>query len=52
MHLSLIKQQIVVTHTTRQTESPALLDSWDTNIPSVKTIYPPIFACPLIFVKT
>ena len=37
--VSFMKEQIVVTHTIRQTEIPALLDSWVTNTPSVK-IYP------------
>jgi len=33
-----MKQQFAVTHTVRQTELPALLDSWFTNIPSVKML--------------
>jgi hypothetical protein len=38
--ISLMKQQFVVTHTIRQTEIPALLDSWVTNAPSVKMLQP------------
>ena len=36
--LRLIKQQSVVTHTIRQTETPALPDSWATNTSSVKML--------------
>ena len=36
----LVKQQFVVTHTIRQTEIPALLGSWITNVHSVKILYP------------
>jgi hypothetical protein len=35
-----MERQYVVTHTVRQTEFPALLDSWVTNTPSVKTLSP------------
>ena len=38
--ISLMKQQFVVTHTIRQTEIPALLDSWVANTPSFKILYP------------
>jgi hypothetical protein len=34
------KKQFVVTHAIRPTEIPALLDSWFTNIPSVKMLCP------------
>jgi len=46
-----MKQQFVITHTMHQTELPALLDSWVTNTPSVKMLYPQkkIY---YIFVKT
>jgi hypothetical protein len=36
----LMKQQVVVTHKFRQTEIPAVLDSWVTNTPSVKILCP------------
>ena len=49
--LSLMKQQIVVTHSIRQNEIPALLDSWVTNTPSVKILHPQKIASPYIFVK-
>jgi hypothetical protein len=35
-----MKQQFVITLTIRQTEIPALLDSWVTNTPSVKMLCP------------
>jgi hypothetical protein len=35
-----MKQQFVVTHTIRQTDIPALPDSWITNIHSVKMLCP------------
>jgi hypothetical protein len=35
-----IKQQFVITHTKHQTGLPALLESWVTNTPSVKMLYP------------
>ena len=50
--ISLMKRQFVVTHTIRQTEMPALLDSCVTNTPSVKTFYPQKIASPYIFIKT
>ena len=37
LHTSVMKWQFVLTHIICQTESPALLDSWVTKIPSVKT---------------
>jgi hypothetical protein len=45
---SLMKQQFILTHTTRQTEIPALLDSLVTNTPSVKMLYSQKISC-LIF---
>jgi hypothetical protein len=36
--ISLSKQQLVVTHTIRQTQTAALLDSLDTRTPSVKIL--------------
>jgi hypothetical protein len=44
--MSFMQQQLVVTHTIRQTEIPALLDSWVTNAPSVKMFCPQQIACP------
>jgi hypothetical protein len=38
--ISLRKQQFVISHTIRQAEVPALLDSWVTNTPSVKMLCP------------
>jgi hypothetical protein len=38
--ISLMKQQFVATHTIRQTEIFALLDSWVRNTPSVKMLCP------------
>jgi hypothetical protein len=35
-----MKGQFVLTHSIRQTEFPALLDSWVTNTPSVKMLCP------------
>jgi len=46
-----MQQQLVVTHTIRQTEIPALLDSWVTNASSVKVLCPQQIACPYIFVN-
>ena len=37
LYTSVMKWQFVLTHIICQTESPALLDRWVTNIPSVKT---------------
>ena len=37
-----MKQQFVTTHTIRQIEIPALLDSRVTNTPPVKMYFPPI----------
>jgi len=37
--IPLMKQQFVLTHTIRQNEIPALLDSWVTDTPSVKMLY-------------
>jgi hypothetical protein len=37
LYTSVMKWQFVLTHIICQTESPAFLDSWVTNIPSVKT---------------
>lgn len=49
MGISLMKHQFVVTHTSHQTEIPALLDSWVVDIPSVKNVCPQkllhIFSC-------
>jgi hypothetical protein len=49
---SLMKQQLVVTHTIHQTEVPALEDSWVTNIPSIKMSCPQKIAFPYISLKT
>jgi hypothetical protein len=38
--ISLMKQQFVVTHRVRQNEILALVDSWVTDAPSVKTLHP------------
>jgi len=38
IHIRLMKREIVVTHTIHQTEIPALLDIWVTNISSVKML--------------
>jgi len=35
-----MKQQFVITHTMHQTGLPAILESWVTNTPSVKMLYP------------
>jgi hypothetical protein len=35
-----MKEQFEINHTTHKTEIPALQDSWFTNTPSVKTLYP------------
>ena len=40
LYLSLMKQQFVITHTTRHTEIPTLLDSWVTNTPSIQMLCP------------
>jgi len=49
MGISLLMQQFVVTHTIHQTEIATLLDSWVTDIPSVKNACPQkllrIFSC-------
>jgi len=50
--ISLIKQKLVVTHTIRQTEIPALLNGSVTNTLSVKILYPQKNASPYILVKT
>ena len=42
---------VVVTHTDRQTDIPALPDSWVTNTPSVKMLCPQKIACSLCFRK-
>jgi hypothetical protein len=47
----LTKQQFVITHTIRQTEIPALLDSLVTNTPSVKMQSSQKIASPYIFVQ-
>jgi hypothetical protein len=53
INISLTKQQIVVAHTIRQTEIPALLDSWVINTPSVKLLCSQKrIACPYIFIET
>jgi len=44
--VSLSSQQFVVTHTVRQTDTPALPDSTVTNTPSVKMSCPQRTACP------
>jgi hypothetical protein len=51
---SLKKEQFAVTHTIREAEIPALLDTWVTNTPSVKILCPQKkkLASPYIFVKT
>jgi len=49
--MSFMEQQLVVSHTIRQTEIPALLDSWVTNAPSVKMFCPQQIAWPYIFIK-
>ena len=46
------KQQLVVTHTKRQTETPALPGSWVTNRIAVKMLRPQKDVSPHIFVKT
>jgi len=46
-----MKQQFVITHTTHQTELPTLLDSWVTNTPSVKMLYPQKHCFSLYFCK-
>jgi hypothetical protein len=38
--LSLMKQQFIVTHTVRQNEILALVDSWVTDAPSIKMLSP------------
>ena len=38
--MSLMKQQFVLTHTIRQNEIPALVDSWVTNTPSANVLRP------------
>jgi hypothetical protein len=38
--MQLTKRQFIVTHTIRQTEIPALMDSCVTNTPSVKMLCP------------
>jgi hypothetical protein len=50
-HISLMKQQFVVTHTIRQTEILVSLDSSVINTPSVKMLCPQTIVCPYIFVK-
>jgi len=50
--MSLMKQQFVIAHAIRQTEISTLLDSWVTNTPSVKILYPQKIASPYIFIKT
>jgi hypothetical protein len=47
-----MEQQFFVTHTVRENEIPALLDSWVTNTPSVKMLCPQKIAYLYIFVKT
>jgi hypothetical protein len=50
-----MRRQFVVTHTIRQTQILALLDSWVTDAPSVKMLCPQKKkknASPYIFVKT
>ena len=47
-----MKQPSAVTHTARQTEIPALLDSRVTNTPFIKMLHPQKIAPPYIFVKT
>jgi len=37
-NISLMKRQLVVTHTVRETEISAFIDSWVTNTPSVKML--------------
>jgi hypothetical protein len=52
LSLSLVERQFVITHTIRQTEIPALLDSSMANTPSVKILFPLKIACSRIFVKS
>jgi hypothetical protein len=40
VNIPLMKRQFVVTHTIRQTEIPALVDTWFTNISSVNMFSP------------
>jgi hypothetical protein len=47
--VSLLKGQSLVTHTIRQTEIPALLDSWVTITSSVKILCPQTKCLPLYF---
>jgi hypothetical protein len=47
----LVRWQYVATHTVCQTEIPALLGSWVTNIPSVQMLRPQKFAFLYIFIK-
>jgi hypothetical protein len=51
IHISLIKQQYVITHTIRQTEIPALLNSLFTNTPSVRIFFPQKYCLSLYFRK-
>ena len=39
IRISLTKHRFVVTHTLRQTDIPALLDSWDSNTPAVRIVW-------------
>jgi len=52
--ISLMKRQVVVTHTIRQKVIPPLLDSWVTKTPFVKMLCPQKkkFVSPYIPVKT
>jgi len=45
MGISLMKDQFVVTHTIHQTEIATLLDSWVTDISSVKNACPQKLLC-------
>jgi len=50
--LSLVERRFVVTHTIRQTEIPALLDSSVASSPSIKILFPLKITCSHIFVKS
>lgn len=50
-HISLMKEQFIITHTLRQSEIPGWLDSWVKNTPSVEMLCPQKMSCPFIFIK-
>jgi len=49
MNISLMKQQSFVTHTIRQTEIPASLDSWATDTLPVTALCPQNYCFSLYF---